>query len=71
MTVVRYQPPAFLRPLSKKLSHMYRLLIVLKGAQECLITHDKTFSHVDVASATRAGGRVGDEPASLVVRVHF
>ena len=31
-------------------------------------THE---AHVDVASATRAGGRVGDEAASLVVRVHF
>ena len=31
-------------------------------------THE---AHVDMASATRAGGRVGDEAASLVVRVHF
>ena len=31
-------------------------------------THE---AHVDVASAARAGGRVGDEAASLVVSVHF
>jgi len=33
--------------------------------------HLATKSHVDVASAIRASGRVGDEAASFVVGVHF
>ena len=41
------------------------------GMSNYTTKHLATKSHVDVASATRAGGRVGDEAASLVVRVHF